>query len=385
MKLNNVICFRTWSNIGITTAIKNDDTVECITEHLTTFALLSSTSICDVEIRDIDKSLLQATSYILLSVSLLFLLASIVTFLVSWRKVFRIDMNVMNFNHSIALFLAIFVSIFGTELFSEHRIVCHIVAFLWHFLWTNVFLSSLSISILVFYSIWIVGLKHLAKKLSHFLIPVSWSISVLWAIIWVTYGTVTNNYINEKKDDSDCEESCILNTRSYLVYVLIVPVLVILAINLFILSLNLYKIRQVFKNKDRDEKEIVRVKRVAFGGLLLVPSLGLPFLLSIPLSFSHLYKDNTSLYLFFQWTNLIATATIGMLHFFLVTYQTPEMKFPNWIRSHRNKTVVTSDTSMPSSSLQSHQQLPTVKFNIMRKEPKVNGTVIKNEFVESQV
>ena len=98
-----LFAFRTWSNIGITTTIKNNNNVECLTEHLTTFALLSSTSICDVEIRDIDKSFLRATSYTILSVSLLFLLASIVTFLVSWRKVFRIDINVMNFNHSITL------------------------------------------------------------------------------------------------------------------------------------------------------------------------------------------------------------------------------------------------------------------------------------------
>ena len=344
---------RTWSRTGITTKIKDENTVECLTDHLTTFALLSSTSLCDVKIREIDKSLLRATSYTLLSVSLLFLLASIVIFLVSWRMVFRIDINVLNFNHSIALFLAIFVSMFATEVFSKHSIICHIVALLWHILWTNVFLSSLSISILVFYSIWIVGIKHLAKKLSPFLIPISWFISAVWAIIWVIYGTITKNYINEKKPDSDCEESCTLSTRSKLVYALIVPVALILAINLIILFLNLFKIRLVFKNNDRGEKEIVRLRRVAFGGLLLVPSLGLPFLLSLPLSFSHLYNDNTPLYLFFQWTNLIATATIGMLHFFLVTYQTPELKFLNWIRCHRNKELVTTDTSLPSSSTKS--------------------------------
>ena len=357
--------------------------MECISEHLTTFALLSSTSICDVRIEDTHKSLLQATSYTLLSVSLLFLLASIVTFLVSWRKVFRIDINVLNFNHSIALFLAIFVSIFATEIFHENTVMCHIVAFLWHFLWTNVFLSSLSISVLVFYSIWIVGIKHLAKKLFPFLIPISWSISAVWAIIWVIYGTVTNNYLN-KNSKSNCEESCTLSTQSRLVYSLIAPVLVILAVNLIILFLNLFKIRQVFRNRDRDEREIVRLRRVALGGLLMVPSLGLPFLFSIPLSFSHLYKDNTSLYLFFQWVNLITTATIGILHFFLVTYQTVELKFPNWFRSNRGKQLVTSDTSLPSSSLKSIQP-PTLKFNVVKKELKVDSSVIQNEHAVHEV
>ena len=168
----NSLFFREWSSDGIKTIIIND-IVECVTEHLTTFALLSSTSICDVNIGEIHRSLIQTTSYILLSLSLLFLIASVILFLISWKKIFRLDINILNFNHSIALFLAIFVSIFGSESFTEVPIVCHCIAFLLHFFWTNVFLSSLSISILVFYSIWIVGIKHLSRKLSPFLIPIS--------------------------------------------------------------------------------------------------------------------------------------------------------------------------------------------------------------------
>ena len=74
-----------------------------------------------------------------------------------------------------------------------------------------------------------------------------------------------------------------------------------------------------------------------------------------------------------------------MLHFFLVTYQTAEVKFSNWIRSHRNKKLVTTDTSLPSSSPKSQQQLPTLKFNVVKKEVKVNGSVIMNERVEHEV
>ena len=145
------------------------------------------------------------------------------------ETVFRIDINMMNFNHSIALSLAILVSIFGAELFSQHRIVCHGVAFLNHFLWTSVFLSSLSISILVFYSIWIVGIKHLARKLSLYLIPISWSISGLWALVWLAIGIANNNYINNNTaDKSECNEPCILSTQSKLIHALDVPVMSIL-------------------------------------------------------------------------------------------------------------------------------------------------------------
>ena len=70
-----------------------------------------------------------------------------------------------------------------------------------------------------------------------------------------------------------------------------------------------------------------------------------------------------------------------MLHFFLVTYQTPELKFLNWIRSHRNKELVTTDTSLPSSSPKSHHN----PFNVVRKIPQVNGSIINNEHAEHQV
>ena len=371
--------------------------MECITSHLTTFALLSSVSICDVDVGEINKAFLQTTSYTLLSISLLFLLVSIITFSVSWKKIFRIDINVMNFNHTIALFLAIFVSIFGTELFSKHPVVCHILAFLGHFLWTNVFLSSLSISFLVFYSIWVVGIKHFAKKLSPFLIPISWSISLVWALIWLVYGIVSDSYINKTLNEN-CQESCILSTQSKLIYALIVPVIVILMVNVFFLFLNLFRIRQVFKRSDKSDSELVRLRKVALGGLLLVPSLGLPFLLSVPLTFSHLYTDQIPLFLFFQWTNLIATATIGIIHFLLVTHQTPEVKLlPSCIRS--NKQPLTSKTPMPyinvvkkllltseTSKSQTSQQNPApLKFNIVRKNPKVDSSVIENGHAESKM
>ena len=163
----------------------------------------------------------------------------------------------------------------------------------WHFeafVLDECFLSSLSIYILVFYSIWIVGIKYLDRKLSPYFIPISWSMSIVWALTWLAYGIVNENYINNNPDSSenfankpDCKEPCMLfkfNVRTGCASDNI------LTINILILFLNLFRIRQVFKNKDRSERELVRLRRVAFGGLLLIPSFGLPFLTSIPLIFT---------------------------------------------------------------------------------------------------
>ena len=317
------------------------------------FALLSTSSICDATIGEVHKALLQTTSYTLLSVSLLFLIATIITFLYSWKQVFRIDINILNFNYSIVLSLDIFVSIIGTDLVSKDRFICHVTAFLTHFLWSSVFLSSLSIMILVFYSIWIVGIKHQARILSSYLIPISWTISGIWALIWLPVGLVDDMYINSNiNDKTECTQPCVLSTESGLIYAFILPIIIIICINLCILFLNLGRIRKVFKNSDRNEMEIVRLRKVAFGGLLLVPSLGIPFLLSIPLSFSPFYinkQDDNAFYIILHWVSLISTGTIGITHFLLVTYQTPEVRLPQFFRCNRGGKLFTSQTSSSNS------------------------------------
>ena len=132
--------------------------------------------------------------------------------------------------------------------------------------------------------------------------------------------------------------------------------------------------------------EIVRLRKVAFGGLLLVPSLGLPFLLSIPLSFSPFYINNTddnAFYIILHWVSLISTGSIGIIHFLLVTYQTPEVKLPKFLRSNRAGKLFTSQTSSSNSRVP-HQETVLLKFNVVKK-PKINSTMFENENTESQV
>ena len=289
------------------------------------------------------------------------------------------------FQYSIVLSLAIFVSIIGTDLASKDRFVCHVTAFLSHFLCSSVFLSSLSITILVFYSIWIVGIKHQAKKLSPYLIPISWTISGIWALIWLAVGLANDMYIKSNIDGHECTELCQLSTQSRLIYALIVPIVVIICVNLCIFFLNLFRIRQVFKNSDRNEMEIVRLRKVAFGDLLLVPSLGLPFLLWILLSFSPLYiyeEHGLLVTVILIWVDMISTGSIGITHFLLVTYQTPEVRLPKFIRLNRGGKLFTSQTS--SSNSRVPRQEPVLKFNVVKK-PKIDCIVIENENTETKV
>ena len=147
-------------------------TVKCVTEHLTTFAVLFLLSkSMSSESSEIERMILIVTSYTLLAISFLFLLTSLVIFSISGKRFFTVDINISHFNHAISLLLAVGSFIFLVQSVSHIPWLCAIAAFLLHFLWTNVFISSLSIALLVFYSIWIVNIKHTARKLSKYMIP----------------------------------------------------------------------------------------------------------------------------------------------------------------------------------------------------------------------
>ena len=87
------------------------------------------------------------------------------------KQFFSHYINVLHFNLTLILLLAI-ISLPLFILAYESLDRCLAVTFLLLFLWTNVFISSLSIAILVFYSIWIVSIKNTARKLYKYLIPI---------------------------------------------------------------------------------------------------------------------------------------------------------------------------------------------------------------------
>ena len=272
-----------------------------------------------------------------MAISFLFLLTSVVIFILSGKKFFSIDVNILHFNNTLVLSIAVCCFLFLVQLASTIPWLCTLTAFFLHFLWTNVFISSFSIAILVFYNIWVVGIKHKAKKLSPFLIPIGWCVSFLWAVIWLVYGKLTNQYLDSDIEDYKvykyCEYSCFLSAKSYLIWSFLSPIFIILLANTSVLFLCLYKIRLVLKYRNSTETELLRLTKVSIGGILLIPALCLPFIISLPLSFSQFYQHNETLYTVFEWAYVLSNAPIGVAHFLLITYQIPEARIPKYFRS----------------------------------------------------
>ena len=305
------------------------------------------------------------TSYTLLSISLLFLLTSVIIFMLSGKRFFSLDINKLHFNHALSLFLAVGCFLLLVRSVWEHPWLCIIVAFLLHFLWTNVFISSLSIAILVFYSIWIVNIKHTARKLYKYLIPIGWCVSLLWAVAWLVYGQLTGSYLDidvqNETTDENCEYSCFLSSKKHLVWSFLAPIYAILVVNALLLFLCLYKIRLALRNRNSYESELSRLRRVSIGAILLIPALCLPFIVSIPLSFN---LKNESLYAVFEWVFIISNAPVGIVHFLLITYQIPESKIPKYCRSTKSQQQTTSmtDSTIAKDTL---NRKPSLHFNVV--------------------
>ena len=329
--------------------------------------LFSSSRPCDKKSSGIGKLILVITSYTLLAISVLFLLTSVVTFLFSGKKFFSIDINIIHFNHTLSLLLAVSCFILLIKSASKVHWLCTSVAFFLHLLWTNVFLSSLSIAILVFYSIWVVSIKHTARKLSIFLIPICWGVSIIWALVWIGYGKATNRYLDldthNETTRNNCHHSCFLSTESHLILSFLIPIYVILLSNATILCICLYRIRKVLRVKNTFESELSRLRRVAIGAILLIPALNVPFIIAIPLSFSSLMDD--TVVAVFEWAFILSNAPIGVVHFLLITLKIPEANPRNWCRSKHHEL---NNTSVMESSISRDtlNRKSPIRFHIVR-------------------
>ena len=342
--------------------------VKCVTEHLTTFAVLFLPSKSGGRDNSgIERRILTVTSYTLLAISFLFLLTSVVIFCISGKAFFAIDINIAHFNHAVSLLLAVSCFILlVVQSASKIHWLCTVAAFFLHFLWTNVFLSSLSIAILVFYSIWIVSIKHTARKLSKYLIPIGWFASLVWSLVWLIYGKSTKEYLqvdshNGSMED-DYEYSCFLSTENYLILSFLIPIYIILLLNGSVLIVSLFKIRSALKLNKSSESELKTLCRVSIGAILLVPALSLPFICAIPLSFSNLIGD--SAVTVFEWAYILSNAPIGIVHFLFITYQIPETKLPKFSRCNRSQQP-TPFSAIESSKGSLDRKLP-IHFNVVR-------------------
>lgn len=125
----------------------------CRSNHLTSFAVLISRRA--PAISELEKILSSSITYILLSASLICLVATFGIYFYAGKEFIKIEMNILYFNYLIALTLATALFIFGIETVYKYNIPCTIVALLLHYFWTAVFSWALCNGMYIFYKLWI--------------------------------------------------------------------------------------------------------------------------------------------------------------------------------------------------------------------------------------
>ena len=296
---------------------RSNGTVQCTTriQNIRTMAL--GVFIITQEVR---VGLISLT-VIMSLISLLFLVSSLVIFIASGRKFFSHDINILHFNNTLSLLIALIsVAFFPLPMYySVFEPICIPVKFFLHFLWTNVFLSSLSIAISVFYAIWIVSINRTAKKLSIFLIPIGWGVSLVWAAAWTTYRSITGDFSMLYCFFSD-------KTNFEFPWVILAPMIAILLINTALLIASLFKVWLVLRKQSSQQGELKRLRKVVISGILLIPALGLPFITLLVIQMYEAPEGINKLEL-----NILAficimliNSPIGIIHFILITCQLGE-------------------------------------------------------------
>ena len=281
-----------------------------------------SSYVTTTERSDLDPLVtLQIFIGIIIFIFVLFLLSSVVIFIISGKQFFSHDINVLHFNLTLILLLAI-ISLPLFILAYKSLDWCLVVTFPLLFLWTNVFISSLSIAILVFYSIWIVSIKYTARKLYKFLIPIGWCISFFWDIGWLVYD------VRQYPCESRLKKCTLISDTNFrIVWAFIAPMTGILLINIILLILSLIKIKFALKMQSSHEGEFKRLRRVAIGGILLIPALGLSFISIgvISMVAIEIVRENKKLNIALAITiTILISFAIGIVHFILITCQIKE-------------------------------------------------------------
>ena len=311
------IKLRDWSSEGLSTDYTNSENfLQCSTYIQDTTTIRVSFM---YENSFVDRNLflfLMIFFGIITFISVLFLLSSVVIFIISGKKLFSHDINVLHFNHTLTLLLAI-ISLSLSILVITSLDWCLAVTFLFQFLWINVFISSLSIAILVFYSIWVVSIRHTARKLYRYLIPIGLCVSFFWAVGWLVYDILQDTC------DSQFKKCTLIYNRNFrIVWAFLAPFTGILLINTILLILSLIKIWFALKRQNSHEGEFKRLRKLAIGGILLIPSLSLPF---ISLVIIEILRKNNKLDVKLELLIvMLINSPIGIVHFILITCQIKE-------------------------------------------------------------
>ncbi|XP_065910885.1 adhesion G protein-coupled receptor L3-like isoform X2 [Dysidea avara] len=226
-----------WDTTGVDVIELNDQVIRCNSSHLTSFAVLVDVDGSEpVGQNSPEKRALSIVSYIGCTISLICLLISIALLLIFRTSLLKGIHNFVHLNLAIALSLALTTFIAGIETAVDNEAACAAVAVLLHLFFTAAFTWMLCEGIMLYIKLVKVIYSGIFTKWWLYMI-IGWGtpipiVAMSAGIFHEDYGTYHHCWIEASTD-------------SFAIWVFVVTLLIIVAINTTILYLAL---RAVYRN-----------------------------------------------------------------------------------------------------------------------------------------
>ena len=288
------------------------DVTSCQTMHLTSFGVLVRAR--SIPLSESETLAISIISYILLSISLIFLVVSIILFLISARSFFKVETNILYFNYALALIFATSVFIFGIQSARNSHVGCSIVGFLLHYTWLSVFSWSSAISIFIIYILYF-G-KLIKKKIWWLMMLIGWGLPLPIVIPTFAVGVYRNQYIN-------IGDHCFLSYLNGIIWAFLGPFVVLIIASFVGAIISVIKIVSLIIHKKGDmQHDFEAMKKLNVTILVLLPVLSVPWIIGVVNSFLTFVLT----VIVVEWVTILFTAPVGILFFFLVALRNTEVQ-----------------------------------------------------------
>uniref|UniRef100_A0A671NEL7 Adhesion G protein-coupled receptor F3b n=1 Tax=Sinocyclocheilus anshuiensis TaxID=1608454 RepID=A0A671NEL7_9TELE len=275
----------TWDSTGCEVKRNNTGNITCECNHTTSFSILMS----PFHIDPIHRIALDYITFIGVAISMASLIICLIIETIVWKSVRRNDTSYMRHvsivNIAVSLLIANICFIIGAAITEQEQSPsvgrCSPAVFFMHFFYLALFFWMLMSALLLFYRTVMVLSQMSRAKMMVIAFTVGYGAPLLIAVITVASTAGPQNYISKSN-------ACWLNWyESKALLAFVIPALTIVAINLVVLIVVLYKMlrRGVGAATQPDEKHalVVIARCVAF----LTPIFGLTWGFGIGTMASH--------------------------------------------------------------------------------------------------
>ncbi|XP_064407434.1 adhesion G protein-coupled receptor L3-like [Halichondria panicea] len=270
-----------WSTEGVITVSVDEDEqmrvydIVCESSHFTAFSVLMDVTGALNDTTPEIRFALSVVTYVGCSISIFFLLLSIVYFLTLRKELLARVHNFIHLNLSISLLLGYVVFLLGVETAVANKVACVFVAALLHYLFTTVFFWMLCEGIML-YLMLVLVFNRISKKWWIFFI-IGWGVPVIpvaisAGIIHDQYGTEEYCWIAVGAGDKGA------------IWAFVVPMLLVVLVNIFFLLAALrsvYNLRKLTRQQSEKKESLQLFLQLFKTTVILLPILGLTWVFGL--------------------------------------------------------------------------------------------------------